>query len=287
MTGILLSKLELDMLRNPEKLNARQKRNLSYRLKTRGSEIGKALQELELLINNVPEEALMEAVSNETFFSLKAILEKLLQIRAPWPVGVDEKGEGVRGFKVYGKAIPSTSTPKECTISSISREATYEEVELDYHLTELHNNLRQYVDPCTPDPASYALSEDPYQALKSLGVYKFREALNENLSINIANYEDEVGVDEHLWVVRKPSMVDIAQLSWMRWKPRDLKECLELPPLLKEKNFTVNWKEEASISNSSSPEEIERFREVIQKRNQAPKLTEEQLAEINRKLNSS
>jgi len=82
-------------------------------------------------------------------------------------------------------------------------------------------------------------------------------------------------------------MVDIAQLSWMRWKPRDLKECLELPPLLKEKNFTVNWKEEASISNSSSPEEIDRFREVIQKRNQAPKLTEEQLAEINRKLNSS
>jgi len=282
MTGILLSKLELDMLKNPEKLNPRQKRNLSYRLKTRGSEIGKALQELELLINNVPEEALKEAVSNEAFFSLKAILEKFLQIRAPWPIGVD-KNDSLQIFRVFGNAIPSAD-PGKCSIFSISREATYEEIELDFYLTELYNKLQYYIDPCIPDSVCRTpetLMEEDKQVLEPI------KGLNKSFTISHNAYLDETGVDEHLWVVSKPSMVDIAQLSWMRWKPRDLKECLELPPLLKEKNFTVNWKEEASISNSSSPEEIERFREVIQKRNQAPKLTEEQLAEINRKLNSS
>jgi hypothetical protein len=282
MTGILLSKLELDMLRSPEKLNARQKRNLSYRLKTRGSEIGKALQELELLVNNVPDETLKEAVSNKTFFSLKTILEKLLQIRAPWPVGVD-KNDSLQIFRVFGNATPSADLGK-CSIFSISREATYEEIELDFYLTELYNKLQYYIDPCIPDSVCRTpktLMDEDKQVLEPI------KGLNKSFTISHNAYLDETGVSEHLWVVRKPSMVDIAQLSWMRWKPRDLKECLELPPLLKEKNFTVNWKEEASISNSSSPAEIERFKEIIQKQNQAPKLTEEQLAEINRKLNSS
>jgi len=282
MTGILLSKLELDMLKNPEKLNARQKRNLSYRLKTRGSEIGKALQELELLINNVPEEALKEAVSNETFFSLKAILEKLLQIRAPWPVGVD-KNDNLQIFRVFGSSIPSAE-PGKCSIFSISREATYEEIELDFYLTELYNKLQYYIDPCTPDPvcrASGTLLEEDKRVLEPI------KELTKSFTISHNAYFDETGVNEHLWVVRKPSMVDIAQLSQIRWRPRDLKECLELPLLLKEKKFTENWEKGPSISSSSSPEEIERFKEVIVKRSLAPKLTEEQLAEINRKLTSS
>ena len=50
-------------------------------------------------------------------------------------------------------------------------------------------------------------------------------------------YLDETEVSEYGWVVRKPSMVDINQLKWMRWKPRGLKSCMELPPLLGEKKI--------------------------------------------------
>lgn len=283
MVEVLLSKLELDMLKNPEKLNARQKRNVSYRLKNRGLEIGQAIQELELLVKVVPEEALKEVASNEVFLSLKAILEKLLLIKAPWPVGVDEKEDHAKIFRVFGNAIPSAD-PGKCSIFSISREATYEEIELDFYLTELYNKLQYYIDPCIPDSVCRTpetLREEGTRVLDSI------QGLDKSFTISQNAYLDETGVNEHLWVVRKHSMVDITQLSWMRWKPRDLKECLELPPLFKEKNFTGDWKKGPSISSSSSPEEIEKFREAIQKQNQAPKLTEEQLAEINRKLNSS
>ena len=243
MAGILLSELELTMLRDPGKLKTRQKRNLSYRLKTRGSEIGKVLQEIELLIKNIPEEALKEAVSNETFKSLKTILETLLQVRAPWPVGVDGEEKGAQVFKVFGNATPSDAPgPGLCSISSISREATYEEMELDSHLTELHNNLRRYIDPCTPDPVCYTLSGGLDEAFKSLGVYKSIGALNKNFSIKYNNYEDEVGTekgaDNSLWVVTKPALVETALLPWMRWKPRDLGECIEQPPLLKERKLS-------------------------------------------------
>lgn len=285
MTGILLSKLELDMLRSPEKLNARQKRNLSYRLKARGSEIGQVLQELELLVNNVPEEALKEATSNETFLSLKAILEKLLQIRAPWPVGVD-KNDNLQIFRVFGNAIPSAD-PGKCTIHSISREASYEEAELDFYLTEIYNNIRYYIDPCIPDPGCRTpntLREEAEHILKSL------KELNRPFTLSQNAYLDETGVDERLWVMRTPSMVDITQLSWMRWKPRDLKECMELPPLFGEKKLIAKWEPEASITMSTTPgassttEEIEAFRESLQKSNERPKLTEEQLKNLNKKL---
>jgi hypothetical protein len=281
MAGILLSKLELDMLKSPEKLNARQKRNLSYRLKIRGSQIGQTLRELELLIKNVPDDVLKEVVSNETFISLKVILEKLLQIRTPWPVGLD-KNDNLQIFRVFGNAIPSAD-PGKCSIFSISREAIQEEIELDFHLTELYDMLRYYVDPCILDPicrTPETLMEEDKRVLEPI------RGLDTSFTVSHNAYLDETGVDEHLWVVRKPSMVNIENLSWMRWKPRDLKECLEQPPLLKEKNFTENWKNGPSISSSSTLEEIEKFREIIQKQNQVPKLTEEELAEINGKLNS-
>lgn len=283
MTGILLSKLELDMLRSPEKLNARQKRNLSYRLKTRGSEIGQALKEIELLVKNVPEEALKEAVSNETFLSLKAILEKLLQIRAPWPVGVD-KHDNLQIFRVFGSSIPSAD-PGKCTIHSISRESTYDEAELDFYLTEIYNKIRYYIDPCIPNPVCRTpntLREEVEQILKSL------KELNRPFTLSQNAYFDETGVNERLWVMREPSMVDITQLSWMRWKPHDLKECMELPPLLGEKKIITDWKSKSSIclsitpGLSSTPKEIKAFNETLQKLNEGPELTEEQLKELNK-----
>jgi hypothetical protein len=278
--GILLSKLEQEMLVSPEKLNARQKRNLNYRLKTRSSQIDQVLQELELLINNVPDDSLKETITNKTFSSIKTILERLLLIKAPWPVGVD-KDDNIQIFRVFGNAIPSADLGK-CAIHSVSREASYEEAELDFYLTEIYNNIRYYVDPCIPNPVCRTpdtLREETEQILKSL------KELNRPFTISHNAYLDETGVDEYLWVLRKPSMVDIKQLHWMRWKPRDLKECLEQPPLFKEKKIPGKCITEASISlSSSTQEEIEKFREIIQKQNETPKLTGKELLEINERI---
>ena len=99
--NVLLSKLEQEMLINPEGLSTRQKRNLNYRLKTKSNQIDQVLQEINLLIKNVSDESIKESISNKTISSLIEILEKILLVLDPWPIGVDEKGEGVLAFRIY------------------------------------------------------------------------------------------------------------------------------------------------------------------------------------------
>lgn len=50
MTGILLSKLELDMLQNPEKAESPPKRNLSYRLKPEAQRSVRLFKSLNFLL---------------------------------------------------------------------------------------------------------------------------------------------------------------------------------------------------------------------------------------------
>jgi hypothetical protein len=231
--SILLSKLEREILTNPEGLDARQKRNLNYRLKTRCSQIDQALQEIRLLIETVPEDSIKESVSNKTLNTLMAIFENILQVLDPWPIGVNEDESGVMASKVFGNAIPSAD-PGKCTIDSISRTATQEEIEFDHRLTDHFNKIRQYVDPCTPDP----ICRNP-EYVKTIHerILKTRNKFDGPFLLSESAYLDETGVSETGWVLRKPSMVDINQLQWMRWKPRELKECMEQPPLLEEKKI--------------------------------------------------
>ena len=270
------------MLISPEKLNARQKRNLSYRLKTRSSQIDQVIQELELLIDNVPEESIKEILSNKTFDSLMNILEKFLQIRDPWPIGVYEDNNSLMAFRVFGNAIKS-SDPGKCAVYSISYTTTYNEAELDKRLTDHYDRIRYYIDPCIPDPNCY--TPDDIGKIENK-VLKTVTKSGEPYVINHNAYIDETGVNENLWVTRKHSMIDINQLQWMRWKPKGLKECMEQPPILKEKKLNTQWGKGLSINGSSTPEEIKEFIEMLQKQNERPKLTEKELLEINKKLNS-
>jgi len=231
--SILLSKLEREMLTNPKGLDARQKRNLNYRLKTKCAQIDQALQEIRLLIENVPDDSIKESVSNKTLNTLMVIFENILQMFDPWPIGVTENGEGVMAARVFGNAIPSAD-PGKCAIFCVSRTATLEEVELDFHLTNHFNKIRRYVDPCVPDPVC---RNPEYVGTLREKIFETADELGKPFLLSSSAYLDETGISEDGWVMRKPSMVDIDQLQWMRWKPRELKECIEQPPLLEEKKL--------------------------------------------------
>jgi hypothetical protein len=279
--NVLLSKLEQEMLINPEGLSTRQKRNLNYRLKTKSNQIDQVLQEINLLIKNVSDESIKESISNKTISSLIEILEKILLVLDPWPIGVDEKGEGVLAFRIYGHTKSSINSGK-CTIQSKYCTAAQEEIELDYLLTNHLNKIRYYVDPCIPDPVCrnsdviFKRDDKAFETKMKLGESYIRGA---------ASYHDETGIDEDGWVLREPVKIDKDQLHWMRWKPKGLKECMKQPPLLKEIRIPGKWNTEASISlASSTPEKIEKFTEIIQKQNEKPKLTEKELLEVNERI---
>lgn len=230
--SVLLSKLEQEMLVNPEGLSTRQKRNLSYRLKTKSNQIGQVLQEINLLIKNVSDEAIKENISNKTVSSLIEILEKILQVFDPWPIGVDEKDDGVLAFRIYGTSL--SNDPGKCGIFSKSRTALQEEIELDYLLTNHFSKIRRYVDPCIPDPVCYS----PDYILKaSEKIFQIKQELGEPYIEGSAAYTDETGVSEDGWILRERVKIDEKQLQWMRWKPHNLKECMEQPPRLAPKKI--------------------------------------------------
>jgi len=225
--SVLLSKLEQEMLVNPEGLSTRQKRNLSYRLKTKSNQIDQVLQEINLLIKNVSDEVIKENISNKSVSSLIEILEKILQVFDPWPIGVDEKDDGVLAFRIYGTSL--STDPGKCGIFSKSRTALQEEIELDYLLTNHFSKIRRYVDPCIPDPVCHS----PDYILKaSEKIFQIKQELGEPYIEGSAAYTDETGVSEDGWILRERVKIDEKQLQWMRWKPHNLKECMEQPPLL-------------------------------------------------------
>lgn len=244
--GIILSALEREMLTDPEKLSARQKRNLTYRLKTRSAQIDQALKEIKLLIGNVPEDSIKENISNETLDDLMSILESALQILGPWPIGRID-GEEIAAFRVFGRTVPQVEQGK-CAIVSFARSVSCQEIELNRRLKEHFSAIRFYVDPCTPDP----VCRDPafIENLDAMLVKKMGASGEPfNMSFNV--YWDETGFDENGHKTRSNSTVNIDQLSQIRWRPRDLLECLELPPVLTEK---VIGKEEKGAKASDSEE---------------------------------
>jgi hypothetical protein len=282
--SILLSKLERTMILAPEELTARQRKNLSYRLKARGSQLKQIFQELELLINSIPEDSIKENLSNTALISLMNTLERLLQIRNPWPIGVSEDGNGVMAFKLFGNSIPKNPerVPGKCAIDSISRTPMKGELELDYRLTNHFNAIRCFVDPCVPDPVCRdpeyfgRVAEDAFKTLKESG---------NPYHISENAYTDETGISNKGWILRKPSMVDIDQLKWMRWKPQGLKECIEEPPLFKSRKLPLKWGKGVSIGSNSTPDELEAFTESIKEANEKSEIPPKELEELNERLN--
>jgi hypothetical protein len=277
--NILLSKSEREMLTQPEKMSPRQKRNLNYQIKMKAAQIKQALQEIRLLIEYVAEDLLKESVSSEMLIDSIQISEKILKVLDPWAVGEPEKGE-LKAFRVWGSVIPACA-PGKCTIDSASYTASDEEIHLHKRLKEHFNKIRFYVDPCIPDPVCRdpEYSRTQMDRLSQL-VRRIAEtsrpidaSLNRDvdkiIDVSFSAYLDETGVNESGWVLRAPTTIDIDQLQWMRWKPRGLKGCTEQPPLLEEKKLPGQWITVATLNESSSPDEIEKFNDAIKRQNES------------------
>jgi len=274
----MLTDLERAYLKNRDNLeDDKQKKNLNHRIKNKLVLINEALSDVRLILENYPEDLIKEHISENTVYSATATLERILQIIDPWPIGKHEDG-GVSAFRSWGSVIPA-SEPGECTINSISRGVTEEEIVLHNRLVEHFERTRFYVDPCIPDP----VCRDPeYTRIQDEKAFKIARDITDRtgnpLSVSLNAYTDETGINAEGWVLRAPIVIPIEKLKVMRWKPRGLKECMKQPPLLKEKRIPVQWLQLPSISSTS--EEYEEFRKYIQKRNEL-EIDEKDLLEVN------
>ena len=222
----MLTDLERTYLKNRDNLeDDKQKKNLNHRVKNKLKLIDETLSDLRLIFEKYPEELIREHISNNTISSATTTLERILQVLDPWAIGEHEEGKP-RAFRVWGSTIPDCE-PGKCTLKSASRSVSEEEIRLNMLLKEHFNKIRFYVDPCIPDPIcrdTDYIKKQMDQLLKS--------AKETGMSLSFEGYFDETGFTEHLWLTRAPSMIEVNQLHWMRWKPREIKECMKQPSLL-------------------------------------------------------
>jgi hypothetical protein len=279
----MLTTLERDYLETGKTEDTSQKKNLNHRIKNKLPQIDEELTDVKLILDNYSEELVKNTLSKETLSIAMSILERALEILDPWPVGEHEEGEA-RAFRIWGSEIPANE-PGDCTIQSISRSSIEEEIVFHKRLEEHFEKIRFFVDPCIPDP----ICRDPeYIGTQEEKTFQFAKDITNKtgkpLSVSLDAYIDDIGINSKRWVIRAPVAIQKETLKAMRWKPRGLKECMKLPPLLKEKKIPGLWTAVASIKGSSTHEEDEKFKEAIQKQNEEPELTEKELLEINERI---
>lgn len=192
--------------------------DMSRKLKQRLDEFN----DLILIMENMPKQVLENIKLIENVPAIIRLLENILSFFDPWAIGDYEDGRK-RVFRVYGSETPKCP-PGKCAIYSASHTASEQEIGINNCLQECLTKLRLYVDPCIPDPAPH----DPkYTRLLE---DKFRQTRQWSYSTSFDSYFDEIGINERGLIVREATMVDIDQLSNMRFKPRGLKSCIDLPP---------------------------------------------------------
>ena len=206
-----------------------QRKNLNYRVKNKLCLIDGTLEDIRLMVEKLPENEIKESTSNETIYNLIVILEKILEIVNPLPIGEHVSGE-LRAFRVYGNSMPKNPDIEhgECAIDSISYTATTKEIDLYRHLKDHFDKIRYYVDPCTPDPTCH----DPDYSLKlKEKIRRDLEETNESFEISFHHHTIDAR-DKDGDPIGKSFMVDIDKLKEIRFKPAGLKGCMEIPPLL-------------------------------------------------------
>lgn len=246
--------------RNDQGVTANRRADIVYRytrkLKDRLDELGDA----NYLIGELPPTSVRETVAENHLMEALDLVEKLLELLDPWPVAEHENG-GRWAFKTYGSKFPDYE-PGKCGIQTMSRTASNEEIELHQRLKNHLNKLQHYVDPCIPDPICRGpeYAREMFEKTKDI-LKEHQIKMGGSWSVSLDNYNDEwLGKDN--WVERKPSLVDIETLNFMRWKPKGIKNCMELPspPLLTPRNdvppgegksFTIHVK---SVPPKEEPE---------------------------------
>jgi hypothetical protein len=195
-----------------------------------------SIPDVLLILNTMPRGKITTKLERDPIPLVLDLLEALLVWRDPWPIGEHEE-EGMVAFRVFGNAIPLADHGK-CTIDSISRTASEEEIALNRRLKEHFEKIRYFIDPCIPDPVCRDPGYIGMEREKAMDIVKrITRKSDETFHVNCSAYLDSwVGKDN--WVERKPTLVDIETLKFMRWKPRGLKDCMEQPPLLAPKEVS-------------------------------------------------
>lgn len=196
-----------------------------------------SIPDVLLILKTMPRAKIAAKLERDPIPLVLDLVESLLTWTDPWPIGEHEEGD-LMAFRVYGNSIPDSpeSEPGKCTIDSISRTASEEEINLNRRLKDHFNKIRYFTDPCIPDPVCHDPGYIGMQREKAVEIVKgITRKSDETFHVNCSAYLDSwVGKDG--WVERKPSLVDIETLKFMRWKPRGLKNCMEHPPLLAPRN---------------------------------------------------
>ena len=229
----MLTELERDRILHREELTVPEKKNLNFRLRKKLIGLKQTLEDIRLILTYLPQDELREELDFGHLRKSLDVTDSLIEIIDPWPVG-EHEDEEPRAFRVHGMAIPD-SKPGKCTIKSISRTASLDEINLHKHLKDHLDKLLLCVDPCTPDPVCRDVEFYQLQMNEMLNLQKVSRGV---IQASFDGYTDEIGLDNDGWVVREPTSIDIDRLPQIRWKPRGLKECMKLPEILAPKEIT-------------------------------------------------
>ena len=224
----MLTKLERDRILHREDLTVPERKNLNFRIRKKLIELKQNLEDINLILTYLPQEELHEILAYDYLHKALDITDSLARIIDPWPVGEHETG-GLYAFKTYGNMFPDCE-PGKCGIQTVSRLALEDDKEMYQRLKDHSMRLQHCIDACVPDP----VCRDPQYA-KTL----YEKLVSITTNSEFSNYLDDYLVEGSSWIHRKPSVVDIEQLSKTRWKPRGLKECIEpsVMPFLAPKTF--------------------------------------------------
>jgi len=219
------------------KLTAKQKADFYYRMSNILKDSLEGLEDLSLILKEISYGGLEKIDLAAAAISAMKLTEVLLQLRDPWSIGAHEDGEA-RAFRSWGFILPA-GKPEDCAIHSISRMVTDEDIKFYLSLRKHFENIRFYVDPCFPDPVCRDLEYIRIQDEKAFQIAKdITNKTGKPLSVSIKTYEGRIKIE---------------QLQKMRWKPRGLVTCTDLPPLLEEptrmvgRTLSIGWSQDGPM----------------------------------------
>jgi hypothetical protein len=210
----VLTEIERDRLIKYESIDVIERKNLNFRLKKKLSIIKEAIEDINLLLTTLPEDTTKNYIDTETALYSIHVTEKILQLRAPWPV-VEHDGFDPRAYMTKGQRIKDQ--PGECIIVSMAWSATDEEVAINRKLKEHIAFLQYFIDPylinpvCLEPGEQIVSAEDAFEAIKN--------QTRRGLTINTYLQNDN---PKHI-------IVKETDLKFKRWNPNGLPVKYDIP----------------------------------------------------------
>jgi len=217
----ILTETERDRLINYNSIDVIERKNLNFRLKKKLNIIKDALEDINIMLNSLPDDTTKDYIDTKTALYSLATTEKILQLCAPWPVAEHNRG-GLWAFKTVAERIESK--PGKCYISTIAWNATDEEIAINQRLKKHIAALQHYTDPYLVDPicrnhGQLVPSDDEIVKAFRSGTRSVSESSNYNRS-----WKGKDGM-----VYTEPITVSEEELKFKRWNPKGLPRKYDVP----------------------------------------------------------